>query len=165
MQLMPPDSRPASHHLAELHSSSSSTGQRALNVRVHTLCSAAAHYCLRAAKPVPCLHPSCWFLSVSGVLQTAPFRAAKAALLPCPSAEQLCRALANVCPTRSGEISASQCQGKWRGGLGCPGRCWWQCGVSEAAWLSAAHSFHEGEHPPHGSADRSCMVTVTALRD
>lgn len=49
MQLMPPDSRPASHHLAELHSSSSSTGQRALNVRVHTLCSAAAHYCLRAA--------------------------------------------------------------------------------------------------------------------
>lgn len=38
-----------SAHLAEMHSSSSSTGQRALNVRVHSLCSAAAHYCLRAA--------------------------------------------------------------------------------------------------------------------
>lgn len=114
---------------------------------------------------MPCLHASCWFLSVSGVLQTAPQITAKAALLPCPSSEQLCGALANVCPTSSGEISASWCLGKGRDGLGCPGRWWRLCGVSEAAWLSAAHSFPTGEHPPHCSADPSCVVTVTALRD
>lgn len=155
-----------SAHLAEMHSSPSSTGQTALNISLLSLqcCStllSESSLLKKETEPVPCLHPSCWFLPVSGVLQTAAPTTPKAALLPCPSCEQLCRALAGVWLTSSGDISASQCRGKWRSGLGCPGRWWWQCGVSEAAWLSAAHSFPGEEYPPHCSADPSCMVTVT----
>lgn len=50
VQLMPPNSSPVSHHLTWLRSIIIlSAGQTALNTRACSLCSAAAHYGLRAA--------------------------------------------------------------------------------------------------------------------
>lgn len=143
-------------------SSSSSTGQTALNARASYLCRAAAYYFLGAAysrgkqnQPPASVPADSFFLCLGCHKQWhLQFQKGSASLPRAPGSSatllwQSCAHPARV-PAKAGEVSVHpSAQADGGAGWACPG-IWggWQCAVSEAAWPSAARSFSGGGAPP-----------------